>query len=99
MCSGDSDVGECPLGKVDVSGDVLANDGLGVVAGHVVPLDPVPVKVVQHSQARLRVTCEKEIKDHDYEMKRGGSGGLFPPRASNMHTPLNVCFKSLPLSP
>ena len=53
MCSGDPDVGECPLGKVDVSGDVLANDGLGVVAGHVVPLDAVTIKVVEDGQASL----------------------------------------------
>ena len=32
---------------------VLAHEGLGVVAGDVVPLDPVAVDVVQQTQARL----------------------------------------------
>ena len=50
-CSGNADVGEGLPGKVEVSGDVFADDGLGVVASHVVPLDPVPVEVVQHCHA------------------------------------------------
>ena len=49
----DVDVGEGLPGKVEVSGDVFADDGLGVVAGHVVPLDPVPVKVVEDGQTGL----------------------------------------------
>ena len=32
---------------------VFAHEGLGVVAGDVVPLDPVAVDVVQQTQARL----------------------------------------------
>ena len=43
----DADVGESLPCKVEVSGYVFADDGLGVVASHVVPLDPVPVKVVE----------------------------------------------------
>ena len=36
-----------------MSGDVFADDGLGVVASHVVPLNPVPVKVVEDGQTGL----------------------------------------------
>ena len=49
----DADVGEGLPGKVEVSGDIFADDGLGVVASHVVPFDPVPVKVVEDGQAGL----------------------------------------------
>jgi len=49
----DADVGESLPGKVEVSGDVFADDGLGVVASHVVPLDPVPVEVVEDGQTGL----------------------------------------------
>jgi len=52
---GDPDVGEGRPGEAEVALDVLADDGLLVVAGHVVPLDAVPVEVVQHRQARLGV--------------------------------------------
>ena len=38
--SGDLNVPEGLPGKVDVALDVLADDGLLVVAGHVVPFDP-----------------------------------------------------------
>jgi len=51
--SRDLDVWKGPPGKVQVSLDVLTNDGLGVVAGHVVPLDAVAIEVVQHCQASL----------------------------------------------
>ena len=50
---GDGNVGELSPGKLKVALDVLADDGLLVVAGHVVPLDPVRVKVVEHAQAGL----------------------------------------------
>ena len=51
--SGDPDVGEGLAGKAEVSLHILTDDGLLVVAGHVVPLDPVPVEVVQHGHAGL----------------------------------------------
>jgi len=40
-------------GKVKVTLGILADDGLLVVAGHVVPFDPVAVEVVQDGQAGL----------------------------------------------
>ena len=52
-CLWDTDVGECVPGKVQVSGDIFTDDGLGVVASHIVPFDSVTVKVVQHSHASL----------------------------------------------
>jgi hypothetical protein len=45
-CLGDPDVGEGLPGEGEMTLYVLADDGLLVVAGHVVPLDPVPVEVV-----------------------------------------------------
>ena len=53
VSSGDPDVGEGLAGKAEVSLHILTDDGLLVVAGHVVPLDPVPVEVVQHGHAGL----------------------------------------------
>ena len=50
---GDPDVGEGLPGKVQVTLDVLAHNGLLVVAGDVVPLDAISVEVVQHGQAGL----------------------------------------------
>ncbi len=50
---GDPDVGELLPGVVEVTLHVLADDGLLVVAAHVVPLDAVAVEVVQHRHARL----------------------------------------------
>ena len=49
----DPDVGEGLPGKVEVSLDVLADDGLLVGASDVVPLDTVAVEVVQNGHARL----------------------------------------------
>ena len=43
---GDPDVGEGLPGEVEVTLDVLADDGLLVVAADVVPLDAVSVEVV-----------------------------------------------------
>ena len=43
-------------GKVQVTLGILANDGLLVMAGHVVPFDPVAVEVVQDGQAGLVLT-------------------------------------------
>ena len=40
-------------GKVKVTLGILADDGLLVVAGHVVPFDPVAVEVVQDGQTGL----------------------------------------------
>ena len=53
VSSRDPDVGEGLAGKAEVSLHILTDDGLLVVAGHVVPLDPVPVEVVQHGHAGL----------------------------------------------
>ena len=50
---GDPEVGEVLPGELDVSLDVLADDGLLVGAGDVVPLDAVAVEVVEHGHARL----------------------------------------------
>jgi len=50
-CLGDPDVGEGLPGEGEMTLYVLADDGLLVVAGHVVPLDPVTVEVVQHRHA------------------------------------------------
>ena len=55
---GDSDVGEGLPGEGEMTLHILADDGLLVVAGHVVPLDPVPVEVVQHRHARLTLPCK-----------------------------------------
>ena len=44
-------------GILDVSLDVLADDGLLVLAGDVVPLDAVAVEVVEDGQARFRVAA------------------------------------------
>ena len=49
----DSDVGKLLSGVLDVTLHVLADDGLLVVAGHVMPLDAVLVKVVEDGHARL----------------------------------------------
>jgi hypothetical protein len=49
--SGDPDVGEGLPGEGEMTLYVLADDGLLVVTGHVVPLDPVTVEVVQHRHA------------------------------------------------
>jgi hypothetical protein len=48
-----SDVRELLSGVLNVPLDVLADDGLFVVAGDVVPLDAVLVEVVEHGHARL----------------------------------------------
>ena len=40
---------------------VLADEGLGVVAGNVVPLDPVVVDVVQQAHARLHAAVDVEL--------------------------------------
>jgi hypothetical protein len=50
-CLGDPDVGEGLPGEGEMTLYVLADDGLLVVAGHVVPLDPVTIEVVQHRHA------------------------------------------------
>ena len=50
---GDPDVGEGLPGEVEVTLDVLADDGLLVVAADVVPLDAVSVEVVENGHARL----------------------------------------------
>ena len=60
-CLRDPDVGEGLPGEVEMSLDVLADDGLLVVAGHVVPLDTVPVEVVQHGHARFSLSCKENI--------------------------------------
>ena len=52
-CLWNTDVGERVPGKVQVSGDIFTDDGLGVVASHIMPFDSVTVKVVQHSHASL----------------------------------------------
>ncbi len=44
-------------GVGDVAFYVLADDGLLVLAGHVVPLDAVAVEVVEDGQARLGVAA------------------------------------------
>ena len=51
--SGDANIGEGLPGELEVSLDVLADDRLLMVAPDVVPLDPIPVEVVQHRHARL----------------------------------------------
>jgi len=55
VCSRDLDLGELSPGELEVALDVLADDGLLVVAGNVVPLDTVSVEVVQDRHARLRL--------------------------------------------
>ena len=50
---GDPDVGEGLPGEVEVSLDVLADDGLLVVAADVVPFDAVAVEIVEDRHARL----------------------------------------------
>ncbi len=44
-------------GEVEVPLHVLADDGLLVAASDVVPLDAVPVEVVEHRHARLRLAA------------------------------------------
>jgi len=55
VCSRDLDLGELSPGELEVALDVLADDGLLVVAGNVVPLDTVSIEVVQDRHARLRL--------------------------------------------
>jgi len=55
VCSRDLDLGELSPGELEVALDVLADDGLLVVAGNVVPLDTVSVEVVQDCHERLRL--------------------------------------------
>ena len=50
-------MGEGLFGVRDVALHVLADDGLLVLAGHVVPLDAVAVEVVEDGQTRFRVTA------------------------------------------
>ena len=50
-------MGEGLFGVSDVALHVLADDGLLVLAGHVVPLDAVAVEVVEDGQARLGVAA------------------------------------------
>jgi hypothetical protein len=47
VCLRDLDVGELSAGVLDVALDVLADDGLLVVAGNVVPFDTVLSEVEQ----------------------------------------------------
>jgi len=51
-----SNVGEGLSGKVEVSLYILTDDWLLMMAGNIVPLDPVPIEVVEHGQAGLSVT-------------------------------------------
>jgi len=60
MGLGNPDVGEGLPGEGQMALHVLADDGLLVVAGHVVPLDPVAVEVVQHRHAGLALACAAE---------------------------------------
>lgn len=53
----DPQVGEALPGKVDVSLHVLADDGLLVGAGNVVPFDSVAVEVVEDSHAGLGLSA------------------------------------------
>ena len=48
-------------GKAKMSLYILAYDWLLVVAGHVVPLDPVPVVVVEHGHAGLRLPVQLDL--------------------------------------
>jgi len=50
-------VGKGLSGVGDVALHVLADDGLLVLAGHVVPLDAVAVEVVEDGQAGLGVSA------------------------------------------
>ena len=51
------DVRECLPGELNMSFHVLADDGLLVLAGHVVPLDPVAVEVVEDGQAGFGIAA------------------------------------------
>ena len=42
---------------------VLADEGLGVVAGDVMPLDPIIIDVVQNSHAGLHWAVDIELRD------------------------------------
>lgn len=46
--------------KVEELIAILADEGLDVVAGHVVPFHTIVVEVVQDGQTRLFVTLEKQ---------------------------------------
>jgi hypothetical protein len=52
----------CGLDKLQQLVRVLADEGLGVVAGNVVPLDPVVVDVVEHAHARLHAPVDVELR-------------------------------------
>ena len=70
--SGDADIGEGLSGKLEMALHVLADDRLLVVAPDVVPLDPVPVEVVQHCHAGLRLTVLEmylKTENSDYAVK------------------------------
>ena len=48
---------ECLPGELNVPFHVLADDRLLVLAGHVVPLDPVAVEVVEDGQAGFGIAA------------------------------------------
>ena len=48
-------------GKAKMPFNILAYDWLLVVAGHVVPPDPVPVVVVQHGHAGLGLPVQLDL--------------------------------------
>lgn len=60
-CSGDAEFRKGLSGKVEVSLNILADDGLLVVAGDVVPLDAVPVEVVKDGHAGLVITVKLDL--------------------------------------
>ena len=55
-CLRDPEVGEALPGEVDVSLDILADDGLLVGAGNVVPFDAITVEVVENGHAGLSLS-------------------------------------------
>ena len=56
--SGDPQLGELLSGEGEVTVHILAHYRLLVGAGHVVPLDPVPVVVVEHGETGLGVPAQ-----------------------------------------
>jgi hypothetical protein len=56
--SRDPDVGEGLSGEGKMTLDILADDGLLMVTGDIVPLDSIAVKVVEHGHAGLGLAAQ-----------------------------------------
>jgi len=54
----DPDIGEGLSREGKMTLDILADDGLLMVTGHIVPLDSIAVKVIEHRHTRLGLSAQ-----------------------------------------